>query len=413
MPKRIIKQPDYYSQFKCIGSSCEDTCCKGWTIEVDKDTYLKYQHCDHPGLKTQLQEYVEINPDSNAVTNYSRIKLKNLTCPFLDSSNLCRIQQEIGEDYLSRVCYTYPRVKNKVDEFIERTIYVSCPEAARLILLSPTQTQWHIINDDSSLDAVKDNAGSSIPSSQNCHNQEIRQFVMRLVQNRTYTIWERLTLLGLFCERLEKFYIEGSHSLLAYLNNLDENIVSHQYDSVIKAVIHRPMYQLDFALKMIHKRMVQGIFNQRFLDCISEFKVGLGINEAATGDEIGGIYKSVYDDYFLPFYNRYDYIFENYLVNYCIYTLFPFGRQKNIHYVPKSFFEEYIILASFYSLIRTMMAGMAGYYKGDLSTEHIIKLIQSFARVIEHDIMFSKAILKFLEDNNLNTMQFMALLVRT
>lgn len=31
-----------YSDFNCLGPECEDDCCKGWRIVVDKNTYFKY-----------------------------------------------------------------------------------------------------------------------------------------------------------------------------------------------------------------------------------------------------------------------------------------------------------------------------------------------------------------------------------
>ena len=40
---RTILVPEYYKQFQCIGGACEDTCCAGWNITVDKPTYQKYK----------------------------------------------------------------------------------------------------------------------------------------------------------------------------------------------------------------------------------------------------------------------------------------------------------------------------------------------------------------------------------
>ena len=34
--------PDYYDKFKCIGSDCTDSCCAGWDITVNDETYEKY-----------------------------------------------------------------------------------------------------------------------------------------------------------------------------------------------------------------------------------------------------------------------------------------------------------------------------------------------------------------------------------
>ena len=38
----IFFTPDYITNFKCIGKECIDSCCTGWNIEIDKDTYKNY-----------------------------------------------------------------------------------------------------------------------------------------------------------------------------------------------------------------------------------------------------------------------------------------------------------------------------------------------------------------------------------
>ena len=45
---RKILVPDYISSFACIGSECEDTCCAGWQVPVDKVTYQKYRKVTTP-----------------------------------------------------------------------------------------------------------------------------------------------------------------------------------------------------------------------------------------------------------------------------------------------------------------------------------------------------------------------------
>ena len=36
---RTILSLEYLNDFKCIGSACENTCCSGWDIVVEKKTY--------------------------------------------------------------------------------------------------------------------------------------------------------------------------------------------------------------------------------------------------------------------------------------------------------------------------------------------------------------------------------------
>ena len=36
-------QPDYADEFRCLGAECEENCCQGWGVYVDKGTYTKYR----------------------------------------------------------------------------------------------------------------------------------------------------------------------------------------------------------------------------------------------------------------------------------------------------------------------------------------------------------------------------------
>ena len=43
--------PEYYRQFQCIGGACEDTCCQGWTVDVDKTSYKRLMRDSQPEIR--------------------------------------------------------------------------------------------------------------------------------------------------------------------------------------------------------------------------------------------------------------------------------------------------------------------------------------------------------------------------
>lgn len=55
-------------------------------------------------------------------------------CPMWRQDGLCRIQAELGEEALCRVCTEFPRLHHDYGDFVELGLELSCPEAARLIL---------------------------------------------------------------------------------------------------------------------------------------------------------------------------------------------------------------------------------------------------------------------------------------
>ena len=97
-----IRVPEYFKEFKCIASECEDTCCAGWGIVIDDETYKKYQKvegCFGERLKNEI-----VNEAGENI-----FVLKGNNCPFLAENKLCDIYKELGEEGLSYTCKQYPR----------------------------------------------------------------------------------------------------------------------------------------------------------------------------------------------------------------------------------------------------------------------------------------------------------------
>ena len=38
----ILRVPSYYKTFQCIADKCEHSCCIGWEIDIDEDSYDYY-----------------------------------------------------------------------------------------------------------------------------------------------------------------------------------------------------------------------------------------------------------------------------------------------------------------------------------------------------------------------------------
>jgi lysine-N-methylase len=129
-------RPHYAKNFHCIGTRCEDNCCRGWDVFIDKATYQRYQSL--PALRPIMDErFVRLNDDASD-DRYALIRdVSSSVCRFLSSDRLCRIQQEYGDAYLSVTCATYPRIPRRIDGLLEQPLSLSCPEAARLVLLNP------------------------------------------------------------------------------------------------------------------------------------------------------------------------------------------------------------------------------------------------------------------------------------
>ncbi len=127
--------PEYYKNFQCIASECPDTCCAGWEIVVDDEAINKYNSLDSD-IGTEIKSKMITDADGDII-----FKNENGRCPFLTNENLCRIYAQAGENYLCRTCDMFPRFINDFGSQREIGLGLACPEAARIILDSSSNSE--------------------------------------------------------------------------------------------------------------------------------------------------------------------------------------------------------------------------------------------------------------------------------
>ena len=122
--------PPYYLRFHCLAEACPDSCCKGWTVDIDTASAERYRTLPGP-LGDRLRQVLH-DADSGTV-----MTIENGRCPMWRQDGLCQIQAQLGHNALCQVCRQFPRIAHEYGSFEELGLDLSCPEAARLILTEP------------------------------------------------------------------------------------------------------------------------------------------------------------------------------------------------------------------------------------------------------------------------------------
>ncbi|MGL4739935.1 MAG: flagellin lysine-N-methylase [Sarcina sp.] len=117
-------QISIFNKFSCIADKCKFTCCSGWNINIDNDTYNN--------LKVNNINFV-VKRIEEKDNKYFIKKEIEADCPFLDKIGLCEIVKNVGDKYLSNTCRNFPRIENKFDDFEEFTLSCACPEVVDII----------------------------------------------------------------------------------------------------------------------------------------------------------------------------------------------------------------------------------------------------------------------------------------
>ncbi|GAA0121408.1 flagellin lysine-N-methylase [Clostridium faecium] len=409
MEKGIMLIPKYVKKFKCIGDKCEDSCCIGWNVDIDKDTYNKYRNIKNKKMKEKLDKIVKRNRTKNSKFSYAKIHLEKNRCPFLNENYLCDIYINLGKEYLSNVCTTYPRSYNKINGIVEKSLTLSCPEVIRLALLNSELMEFEEIEFNEVLGDININVDTNKPLFDKPLEKyfwDLRIFTISLLQNRSYSLEERLIILGLFYQKVNELIKEKKDNyIIPTIDIYLDSISNGSYNQLLNNIPSQNFIQMNMLKKIIDKRIIKGVVNEKYIECFKECLLGLGYIEGEEIDNIPNNYIKAYEKHYKPYICNHSYILENYLVNYVFKNVFPLGNRKNV-------FDEYMMLIIHYAMIKMQLIGISGYYKENFSTKHVIKLIQSFAKVVEHDNNFIKEIYDLLEENNINTMAYMTILIK-
>ena len=94
---------DFFDSFVCIGSACQNTCCRGWDIALDKETYDFYE-ASHGAFSKYVKKNI-----GQTDGNYFIKMTEKKECPFLDEMGLCKIYQEYGPEHMGNTCKLFPR----------------------------------------------------------------------------------------------------------------------------------------------------------------------------------------------------------------------------------------------------------------------------------------------------------------
>jgi lysine-N-methylase len=117
-----------YDKFKCTADKCRFTCCGGWDVSVDADTYNKWKKDN----QNQILNKIKVKKSGKS-TEYFINKENHEQCPFLDTQGLCQIVKDHGEEYISSTCHKFPRIENIFEDRREFSLSCACPEVVEII----------------------------------------------------------------------------------------------------------------------------------------------------------------------------------------------------------------------------------------------------------------------------------------
>lgn len=392
---------DFYDKFKCTANNCDMNCCSNWRIDLDKKTFKKYKNIKGDTGKKICSNIMY--QDRNSSSKYGVIKLKsNGRCGFQNENGLCEIHKNLGGEYLSNVCYIYPRVVKKINEYYEFGLDTSCPEVVKIGVLQKEKITF-TFNEENLNDKEKYVTPINCKCGAEAFNifQDIRSFCITILQSDAIPLWSRIFLLGIL------------------LNKVDEH--RNNYSEIEKIIVTYKDYLNSDAFK--------GVINNIALNYESRVTLLMAIVEELNGNQINiqeqkdmynylasffnqesneiiiDNYKKIENGGYKKFIEENEYIFENYIVN-NFYNKFYYHNEEN------KMFNMYLDVVIGYIMLRFSIMSEIVINGEEISDDRLCHIIANNSRAVEHNSTLTDNVIKKLKEKNMLSIAHLGILLK-
>lgn len=393
-------QPQYVGEFKCDGTKCNARCCKGWTIDIDEKTFEQYSRAQDAQDIT-----CRIKFDSERKCHVVTLDKRGF-CPFLTENNLCRLQRDHGEEFLSTTCTTYPRYTRKLGRFFERALTLSCPVAAEMILFDekPIQAGFVTVSEK-----IHSGGGKIIITDIKCSQImaelcfEIQGAIISILQERRLTIDQRLIVTGFFLDKLQELLSTkpaDNAPPFAVVRSVKQLIASYNPKVFLRESVPPVIKSIALDVPKFTECMLRlvNIFCGRNFSA-QDRRLMLAALDALQlrpdGKDLS--LEKIADGYKRHAAERKNFLaqratlLENYLVNEIFMNAYPWRFKASLT-------KNFAVFLMTYKIFELIL--FAGTLKGLTSRDGLLNMITLLARRTDHNGKFGEEILALLKDDD-------------
>ena len=366
-------RPHYAEKFRCNGGFCKSYCCHDWRIVIDDMTMAKYRAMPDKLAREQILAQT-MTQDGR---HYAKLR-EGGACSFLREDGLCCLQRDYGADFLADVCCEYPRVTNRLTEdYWEQSLTITCPVAAHLVLENPApiefiETEAVVCREN----FANDMRGKGLlPLAKTL---DVQGVCIAILQDRRFAMDERLFLLSLFGEELDKQTTEA-----AMTEFLSETALAKFLAASVE-------------------RMKDAAFKPR--EYVA-YNVALfaSVYDALRGEGAFAAIATLFAEYYEVFFNDVltdkRYLWENYAVNKFFMTLCPWTNEGNFSRNLRLFAAGYK-LTEFATFVTAVKTG------GVMTTAEIINIMTHVSEQLDHNREAGNALRAFVGERTMTEREF-------
>lgn len=372
----LVLVNENFENFSCIGGDCEESCCKGWNINIGKTTYDLYMTAADDTVMNFTENLILVPETERTEYQYATIKHCKGSCIFLSEEGLCKIHSRYGSMALSNICNTFPRMVNSVNNKFELSWTTSCPEVVRFMqkkekgnavladaskFLSGVFSLAHIFNKE------------DYRESWQYYLPEIRELINQIFSKQDFLINQRLFVIGKVIYDIQQIIDGQKYSMISnYLNTVDENKLILEFSSIKK----NSSKNSEFLYGICCRRAESDYeYKKRFYSVIENYR----LCTASSDNESA---------------NKFNYFMENYLSNRMMMTIFPYCADNNMFFEFKKLLIDYALLR--FHLMLYFLDNQPE------TSENLVNTVVGYSKSISHDKVF----LDEIYDSNPDFLEF-------
>ncbi|MBR2519087.1 MAG: flagellin lysine-N-methylase [Selenomonadaceae bacterium] len=398
--KYLYFQPRYVEKFKCDGSKCNARCCRGWNVFIDEKTYEQYSQIKPESESAEILSHMTFNDERKE----HLVKMHdNGDCPFLNEKKLCRLQLKYGEEFLSVTCSTFPRRSLNFGKFFERSLGLTCPVAAEMILFNEEPMQFEFVKVSEKVHSNGCKIGiAPVNTTEGFaeHMLEIQIAMISILQERTLTIDQRLIVLGFFLDKFDEIITNKNSESSDKFDALKKLIAAYESKKFLAEQVPHMLATIQFDAKKFVElllELLETLYGGTKLGSDRKFLVmvakTLGIVPDAHGQVSAVAIAENYvrlADKLKDFFARRSSFLENYLVNELFLNCYPWRHEKSIA-------KNFGVFVASYKIFELLM--FAAEQQNFKTKEDLLTLTNWFVSSADHTNAFIKKILERASDD--------------
>ena len=352
--------PDYYLHFHCKIGGCRHACCVGWPVSISMQDYFHLLGVEcSPELRRRLDDSLRI------VQHPSREYYAQI-CPGYEGNcglqlrdGRCALHAELGEEALSELCRLYPR-GIRTGRVWECSCANSCEGVLEMFLHreEPLAFGYQSLT----LEAPPQPA-REFPIETGGHEEDIRQYLIRILQDRRQSLPGRLMAMKTVLDELQCAIAKQEMSRI-------EKVLESPLP--LSCLSPQPVTQEHLVCSLeIAERLVEEV--EEHSRSVHEYGVSALAWFRQDGDPCERYTQALRN--FQTLVPRWECFFEHVFVNHAFFEQFPFQDR------PLDLPDEHIGLCAGYALLRFLCLGWLAEHPAE---EDFVDVCAATFRLLDH-----------------------------